>query len=274
MDTEAIIIYAVCDEVIKLLNIVDDPQTVMSNAEIMAFSIISAKLVGGNHKLSRWLCIRLRYFSSILSESRVNRRIHRLPWLSWMAVFRFLSFVFTSRNDTLEFAVDSFPVACCAKNRIDKRKIFIGKEYIGFSATKKRHFCGLKVHMVVTRKGEPVEINVRPGSENDVSVLWRMDLDLPSNAVLYADGAYTSYDLEDILKEEEQIQLLVKRRASSKRAHSPEIEKQISSRRQIIETAFSCITGLLPRHIRARTENGFMIRLMSAVLAYSLSLLL
>jgi Transposase DDE domain len=221
---------------------------------------------------TRWICKKLNYFPRILSESRINRRIHRIPWDVWFAIFQCLSTIFTERNKGQEFAVDSFPVTCCAKNRIDKRYLFFGKKYIGYSAAKHRHFCGVKVHMVVTTKGEPVEVLFRPASENDLSVLWEMKLDLPTNSNLYADGAYTSYDLEDLLLEEG-IFLLSKRREGLKRQHGVELEKMISSKRQVIETAFSCITGLLHRYIRARTETGFLIRLMSAVLAYSLSFL-
>jgi len=213
VEIEITAIYVICDDILKILNIADNEQSIMSNAEVMAFSIIAAKLFGGNHKQSRWICKRLNYFPSILSESRISRRIHKLPWFAWMAIFRLLSLVFTEKNQNLEFAVDSFPISSCAKNRIDKRRIFLGKEYIGYVASKKRHFCGIKVHMVVTRNGEPVQVMLRPGSENDLSVLWKMDLPLPSNSKLYADGAYNSYDLEDLLSEDENITLLAKHKA-------------------------------------------------------------
>ena len=53
-----------------------------------------------------------------------------------------------------------------------------------------------------------------------------------------------------------------------------EIGKEISSRRQIVETAFSCITSLLPRYIKAHTEQGFLIRIMAAILSYCMSLMI
>jgi len=71
---------------------------------------------------------------------------------------------------------------------------------------------------------------------------------------------------------DEEILLLAKRRKSMrKRLRSHEKEKQISSRRQIVETAFSCITNLLPRCVRAVSEQGFILRILSAILAYSFS---
>ncbi len=56
--------------------------------------------------------------------------------------------------------------------------------------------------MIVSNNGRPVEIKLRPGSESDITVLWQMELDIPDQAILYADGAYNCFELEDILHEE------------------------------------------------------------------------
>lgn len=116
-------------------------------------------------------------------------------------------------------------------------------------------FVGSKVHMVVTCDGMPIEMHFKPESISDVNILWEMELDIPENLVIYAGGAYNCFDLEDILAKEGM------RRASK--------EKEISSRRQIIETAFSHITNLFPRHLKARTEAGFILKVICVVLAYS-----
>ena len=144
-----------------------------------------------------------------------------------------------------------------------------------YAPSKKKYFCGVKVHMIVTAEGKPVELEIRPASNSDLTVLWGMEIDLPADSKLYADGAYNCYDLEDILQEDSKIQLLAKRKQlNSKRKRLPEEEFRISSRRQIVETAFSCITSLLPRSIRASTERGFLLRVMTAILAYSIDCLL
>jgi len=95
--------------------------------------------------------------------------------------------------------------------------------------------------MIVTNQGRPLEVVFKPGSESDVSVLWSMELDLPDQAMLYADGAYNCFDLEDILADEG-ILFLAKRGSKAKnRLRTREEEKAISSKRQIVETAFSSI---------------------------------
>lgn len=100
-----------------------------------------------------------------------------------------------------------------------------------------------------------------------------MELDIPPHSMLYADGAYNCFDLEDILQDEK-INLLAKRGLLAKnRKRLLSEERKISSKRQMIETAFSCITSLFPRFIKTRTENGFLIKVFCFVLAYSASFL-
>src|SRR3989339_306102 len=273
METYATIVYVISDEVLRLLNVTDDPQSKMSNAEVITFAILSARFFSANFKLSRYVCRRLNLFSNILSNSRLNRRIHSISWTSWYAIFRLLAMIAKQDEATAYFAVDSFPVRCCQKNRIDKRKRFLATKFIGFAASQKRHFCGIKVHMIVTNQGRPLEVVFKPGSESDVSVLWSMELDLPDQAMLYADGAYNCFDLEDILADEG-ILFLAKRGSKAKnRLRTREEEKAISSKRQIVETAFSSITSLFPRYIKSRTESGFMVKVLCLIVAYSASFL-
>lgn len=272
METQAITIFVVCDDILKAIQFYDDEQCQMTTSEVITFAIIAAKDFSGNHQLARHYLKRLGLFSRILSNSRLNRRIRRVPWAIWEAIFRFLSYLFTNANTEKVFAVDSFPIFSCQKSRIDKRKLFKDQKYLGFAASKKKYFCGVKVHMIVTQSGHPVECLIKPGSLNDISVLWEMELELPSQSILYADGAYTCFDLEDLLKEDEHIHLLAKRGCKiRKRVRNPSKEKEISGKRQIVESAFSCITRMLPRTFQVRTEQGFLLRVYCAVLAYSLS---
>ena len=147
------------------------------------------------------------------------------------------------------------------------------KKYIGYAASKKRYFCGIKVHMVVTKDGKPIEFQFRPGSESDLNVLWELELNIPPNSTIYADGAYNCFELEDVLKDQN-IQLLAKRGCKAKnRKRTTDAEREISSKRQMVETAFSCITDLFPRNLRACTEHGCLIKVHCSILAYCMSFL-
>ena len=274
VDDFAITVFVLCDDILTALDFEDDHQAKMSSSEIIAFSILAAKDFAGNHKTARSYFQRLGYFPNMLSNSRLNRRIRNIPWKIWDMIFRFLAYIFRKENTSRIFAVDSFPVASCQKSRIDRRKLFPSPSYLGFSASKKKYFCGIKVHMIVSESGAPVEYQLRPASENDISVLWQMEIELPHFSTLYADGAYTSFELEELLLEDSHIKLLPKRGSHIKnRAHSKVLNREISSRRQVVETAFSSITRLLPRALQVRTESGFLLRVFSAILAYGIAFL-
>jgi hypothetical protein len=42
--------------------------------------------------------------------------------------------------------------------------------------------------------------------------------------------------------------------------------------RNTIETVFSSITSRMPRYIKARTENGFCLKILFSILAYMINL--
>ena len=115
-------------------------------------------------------------------------------------------------------------------------------------------------HMLVTASGQPTELAFSPASESDLNVLWRIELDLPTDAMIYADGVYTCFELEDFLKEDERIHLLSKKgKAVKQRRWNPDVQKKITSKQQMVETVFICITNLLPRAIIVRTQQGFWV---------------
>lgn len=274
MDLFAITTFVICDEILRIMGVKNDPQSKMSNSEIMTFTIIAAKYHYSNHRIASLMCKKTRLFPRILSSSRMNRRIHNIPWHIWVAVFRILALIFKNNFNKNSFAVDSFPISSCQKCRIDQRKIFTKKEYIGYSASKKKYFCGVKIHMIITSDGKPLEMKIQPGSMSDIGAFRCMEIDLPKKAIIYADGAYNCFELEDMLYDDQGIYLFAKRGSRCKnRKRSREIEKMISRRRQVIEGVFNSITDLLPRNIRFRTEKGFLLKIISVILAYSFSCL-
>ena len=148
----------------------------------------------------------------------------------------------------------------CQKCRIDRRKLFQERKYLGFSASKKRYYCGIKVHMLVTASGYSTELAFSPASESDLNMLWSMELDLPADAMIDVAGAYTCFELEDILQEDERIHLLAERgKAVKQRRWRLDVQKKISSKRQIVETVFSCITNLLPTALIVPYQQGFRV---------------
>jgi hypothetical protein len=98
------------------------------------------------------------------------------------------------------------PVPVCDNSRIIRYRIILcrlyrSEVYRGRIASKRRYFYGLRVHLVVTASGKPVEFCLAPGSVAHVRAFQRMGLDLPEGSCLFADPADTDYAQEDFLAE-------------------------------------------------------------------------
>ncbi|CAM3498634.1 hypothetical protein POKO110462_05840 [Pontibacter korlensis] len=98
-----------------------------------------------------------------------------------------------------------------------------------------------------------------------------MEVALPQDSQLYADAAYTCYEVEDLLRECEQVELRCCRKANSKRKDEPCMAFLKGYYRKRIETTFSGITGFFPKKIHAVTAEGFILKLILFIFAYTLA---
>ncbi len=176
---------------------------------------------------------------------------------------------FGNKVSSKEFIVDSFPVPVCSNARITRCKIVHGKEYHGYCSSKHMYFFGIKVHVVTTVEGIPVEVIFTPGSEADVRAFRRLNLDLPKNSCIYGDKAYTDYFYEDLLADAK-VYLCAHRKKNSDRQHSYRLRHTLKYFRKRIETTFSDITKRMPRNIHAVTFKGFALKVMLFIISYSI----
>ena len=97
-----------------------------------------------------------------------------------------------------------------------------------------------------------------------------MQLTLPEGSEVYADSAYTNYELEDLHEECEHIRLLVERKSNSKRPDSAALRFIKKYYRKRIETSFSQITAHFPGKIHAVTPQGFLLKIVLFLFAFTL----
>jgi uncharacterized protein YebE (UPF0316 family) len=273
MKTQIIIIFCFVDDYLKAINFQDDRQAQMSSAEIITVTIAAARFFGGNHEKSKRFFHDHNYIKNMLSKSQFNRRLHAIDQTIWEQIFYLLGQIFKARNKTQEYAIDSFPVPVCDNFRISRCNIYNEKQFRGYIASKKRYFFGIRVHMICTVTGEPVEIIFAPGSVNDAKIFKEFELDLPEKAKLYGDGLYNDYIWEDIAKEALNIDILPARKSNMKKQHEPSLKAWINRQRKNIETTFSMITAQFPKKIHAVTAKGFELKVFSFILSYSIGLL-
>ncbi len=168
------------------------------------------------------------------------------------------------------YLIDSLPIAVCDNIRISRNKLYGDETFRGYIASKKRYFYGLRVHLLVTQDGQPVECFLTHGGFGDVDALTYYAYHLPEGSIIYADKAYNDYEIEDLLKEIDHIQLLPIRKKNSKRPLPAYVSFVQHYYRKRIETAGSLIEQLLPKSIHAVTAEGFELKVALFVIAYSL----
>jgi DDE family transposase len=270
VDGQITAIYSLCDDVLKTLHHSEDPQYRMSDAEVMTTAIVAALYFGGNMEQARMLLRQPTYIPRMLSKSRFNRRLHAIVGLL-IYLFQVLGEAFKQLNASSIYIIDSFPLPACDNIRIPRSKLYGEECYRGYTASKRRYFYGVKLCLLVTAQGEPVEMFLAPGSTADVSTLPGFDFDLPQDSTVYSDSAFTLYYLEDVLREAAGIDLSPLRKKNSKRPVPAYLTYLQARGRKMVETAGSLIARLLPKSIHAVTSQGFELKVMLFVLAYSIS---
>ncbi len=272
MDDQIIALFCLIDDLLKAMHHYEDPQCHMSDAEVMTAALVAALCFGGNwSQACRWLA-RPQYMPAMLTKSRFNRRLHRIKRL-FLTLFACLGEVWKELNIDSIYSIDTFPIPVCDNIRICHAKIYHDEAYRGFIASKRRYFYGLKLHLMVTQHGQPVEFFLTPGSFSDVKGLDLFDFDLPPDSVVYGDRAYTHYYLEDVLLEANQTSLQPMRKDNSTRPFPPYIRFLQFHHRKRVETSGSLIAQMLPKAIHAVTAAGFELKVVLFVLALSTSFL-
>jgi len=270
MIEKTIAIYVFIDDL--LINLVHkEPENRnMSDAEIITTVLISGIYFSGHHEKAMSYMKSTGMVTHMLSKSRFNRRLHQVRELIVDLFFQ-LSALIKELNISSEYTIDSFPVHTCDNIRIANSKLIQGEIYRGKKVAMRRYFYGYNVHILSTADGIPVEYTFLPGRYHDSNALKQMPLLVAAGSKIYADSAYTNYIIEDMLKDAENIELLVERRSVSKRQHEPHIDYIILTMRKRIKTTFSEISNFLPKKIHAVTEFGFILKVVIFIFGYAIS---
>lgn len=270
MQERIITIYCLCEEFLKASGFVEHPFADMSTAEVMTTALVAADVVGGCFEQSRHFVRSHGYISRMLSKSRFNRRLHAIPESLWQGLFSVLSPAAKQTNHSSEYIVDSCPVPVCDNIRIRRCHLYRGEAYRGYLASKRRYCFGLRIHLLVTATGQPVEFVLAPGAQADITVFKSFALDLPAGSTIYADAAYTDSHWEDLLAQGPGLFLLAPGKTNAKRT-MPGCQRSLCHYlRKRRETALSQITALFARSIRAVTSRCFELKSGLSLLAFAI----
>jgi hypothetical protein len=273
MEMEIIASFCICDDFLKHMKIQDWHNSKMSNTEVMVTHIVSTRFYYGNLERARQCLQSQGYIKQMLSKSQLNRRLHQIPTKVWQGLLEYAYEYRAQLGLSRQFIVDSFPMAVCRNIRIRSCKLFKGRDFRGYNASKKEYFYGLKVTVVTTTEGQPVLTHFCPGKEHDVIPFKQLSLKmLPKGSKVYGDSAYTDYDYEDELLKDG-IELVIDRKSNSKRPMTLENYVNLKAHRRRIETAFAKISSWLPKKVHAVTGKGFILKLFGFLASLSMNIL-
>ena len=216
-------IYCFIDDFLKASGHQEDIRAEVSDAEVITIAISAMLHFGGNFSKSRLILHQLGLMRRLLSRSRFSRRVNRLADLIHL-LFHKLGSVLKELHWDARYLLDSFPVAVCDNIRIKRCRIVKDERYRGAMTSFRRYFYGVRVQVMATSDGIPLEFCILPGACSDLQGLAELALDLPDEAQLFVDGGYNFYEWEDYLLETEALRLQVPRRSNSRRAREPWLE--------------------------------------------------
>lgn len=271
MDDKIIAIFVIVSDLLRAMGHQDDPQRRMTDAEVITTALVAMLFHHGNFELARSLLNAPHYMPGMLSRSRFNRRLHEAkPWL--LTLFALLGEHWKEVNLETVYVIDTFPVPVCDNYRIRRCRLYQDEAFRGYIASKKRYFYGLKIHLLVTTRGEPVEFFLTPGADSDVACLDLFDFDLPEDSEILADKIYNDYLLEDLLQEAG-YHFMPLRKKTSTRKNPPWLVYWQSVNRRLIETSASVMEQMFPKSIHAVTSCGFELKIVLFILAHSFNCL-
>ena len=156
MATQIILIYCLCDDLLKAMRHKEDVQCRMSDAEIMTVALVAALHFRGNFALAARMLSAHGYMPVLLEKSRFSRRLHRIKPM-FLTLFAWLGEHFKVMNEASVYVIDTLPISACDNYRIPRSKRYRGEAYRGYQPSKKRYFYGLKLHLLVTPDAQPIE---------------------------------------------------------------------------------------------------------------------
>lgn len=262
-------IYCFIDDFLKACEHREDSRTEVTDAEVMTIAVTAMLYFGGNFERSRLVLHELGLIKRLISRSRFSRRLNRLTDLIHCLIHR-LGQVLKDLHWESRYLLDSFPIPVCDNIRIPRCRLVQDEVYRGKISSKRRYFYGVRVQLLITSDGIPVEFCILPGSLSDLQGMAELMLDLPAEAQLFVDAAYNCYEWEDHLREVENLRLQVPRKTNSKRAREPWLEQHKSWMRKYVETTIGEIQKLFPKRIHATNLNGFLLKIALFLFAFQI----
>jgi len=236
----------------------------MTPAEILLVAVVAARYFNNNLERALIVLGKCGYIPSQrrLSISRYNRQLHQ-----HLDTFELCLAILMELGRAGEaFIIDSMPVPVCKRKRARRCRKVRGRMFCGYCAAKDEKFFGWRLHLVCDANGLPANFVILPAALHDLTPIYELSYELPTGSAIYGDKAYNDGDAEGIL-EIDGVRLIPIRRKNMKKQHDWADEYDLRQYRKGIETINSQLESMGINRLRARTNNGFFIKVQASLLA-------
>jgi len=199
-------------------------------------------------------------FPNLLSYTRFSNKMSEL-------VIPMCAYFQTVKGEATGIAfVDSTSLKVCHNIRIPRNRVFDGVAKRGKGTM--GWFYGFKLHLLINHIGEIISLKITPGNTNDRTPIPELCKNLSGK--LYADKGYIGKKLSEKLAEKD-IDLVTTVRKNMKAKAISLFDRAMLSKRYIIETINDQLKNISQvEHSRHRSETGFMLNVISGIVAYCL----
>jgi hypothetical protein len=236
----------------------------MTVAEIVLVAIVAARYFNNNLERALIIMSQTGYIPAQrrLSVSRYNRQLHR-----YLDAFELcLAVLMEVSREGEAFILDSMPVPTCKRVRARRCRKVQGRLFCGWCEAKKEKFFGWRLHLVCDPNGLPVQFVMLPASLHDLTPIYELSVELPEGSALYGDKAFNDAPAEGLLLGDG-LRLIPIRRKNMKQQHTWADEFDLRRYRKGVETVNSQLESMGINRLRARTNDGFFIKVQASLLA-------
>jgi len=214
--------------------------------------------------------LKCQEFDKLPDQSRYNRRAKSLKPITEKLISKIQDYLNISKSRIR--VLDTTPVPVVKLSRAGKRKILTDKKQvaIGYCATQRTHYCGLKLNLLVNHQGIPCKHYLKPANKSDIRCLEEILVEKKEikDVVLIGDKGYISSFDKDWVKRCWRITLITGYRKNQKRKNTKK-EKQLLKKRKIIETVIGQLKDQMNlEKLRAKTYEGLSSRIDNIIFTY------
>ena len=205
------------------------------------------------------------YSNEFPKKPSYNRFVELIPRVFIYFSYLLAAIIHSNPKDGV-FFIDATSLVVCHNKRISRHKVFEGMAERG--KTSMGWFFGLKLHLVIDRKGRIRGFKITPGNTHDTKAAESMTQHL--KGLIFGDRGYLSTGLfESLYKRGLKIVTTIRKNMKNKLLTI--YEKSTLRKRFIIETVFDLLKNKLSLwHTRHRSPQNALVHLFACLFAYSL----